>query len=48
MTSGLPLMKSVLTSLAKKVLLPFGLSAGMSETVAATQKKILDQVVLRT
>ena len=27
MTSGLPLMKSVLTPLAKNVLLPFGLSA---------------------
>ena len=40
MTAGLPLMISVLTQLAKKVLLPFGLSAGMSAAHAATQKKI--------
>ena len=36
MTAGLPLMKSVLTPLAKIVLLPLGLSAGMS----AIQRKI--------
>ena len=35
MTAGLTLMKSVLTSLAKIVLLPLGLSAGMSATDAA-------------
>ena len=40
MTAGLPLMKSVLTSLAKSVLLPLGLSAGMSAADAAIQKKI--------
>ena len=39
MTAGLPLMKSVLTTLAKNVLLPFGLSAGMSAVDAAIQKK---------
>ena len=32
-------MKIVLTSLAKSVLLPFGLSAAMSATDAAIQKK---------
>ena len=35
MTAGLTLVKSVLTSLAKIVLLPLGLSAGMSATDAA-------------
>ena len=40
MTAGLRLMKSVLTPLAKNVLLPSGLSAGMSATDAAIQKKI--------
>ena len=40
MEVGLPLMKSVLKSLAKSVLLPFGLSAAMSPTDAAIQKKI--------
>ena len=30
MTAGLPLMKNVLTQLAKNVLLPFGLSARVS------------------
>ena len=39
MTAGLTLMKSVLTPLAKKFLLPFGLSAGMSEADAAIEKK---------
>ena len=39
MTAGLTLMKSVLTPLAKKILLPFGLSAGMSEADAAIEKK---------
>ena len=39
MTTGLPLMKSVLTPLAKNVSLPFGLSAAMSATDAAIQKK---------
>ena len=39
MTAGLPLMKSVHTPLAKNVLLPFGISAGMSAADAAIQKK---------
>ena len=40
MTAGLPLMKSVLTPLAKNVSLPLGLSAGMSAADAAIWKKI--------
>ena len=40
MTAGLPLMKSVLTPLAKSVFLPFGLSAAMSATDLAIQKKL--------
>ena len=40
MTAHLPLMKSVLTSLTKSVLLPLGLSAGMSAADAPIQKKI--------
>ena len=40
MTSGLLLMKHVLTPLAKSVLIPLGLSGGMSATNAAIQKKI--------
>ena len=39
-TAGLPLMKSVLTPLAKTVLLPFGLSAAMSATDETIQQKI--------
>ena len=39
MTAGLPLMKSILTSLAKSVLLPLELSAGMSAADAAIKKK---------
>ena len=39
MTAGLPLMKSVLTPLAKSGLLPLGLSAGMSTADACIQKK---------
>ena len=42
-TVGLPLVKSVLTPLAKNVFLPFGLSAAMSATDAAIQIKIMDQ-----
>ena len=38
MTAGLPLMKNVLTPLAKNVWLAFGLTAGMSPTDAAIQK----------
>ena len=48
MTSVSPLMKSVLTHLAKNVLLPFRLSVGISAADAVIQKKIMDQVVLRT
>ena len=39
MTDGLPLMKSVLPSLAKSVLISLELSAGMSAADAAIQKK---------
>ena len=38
MRAGLPSMKYVLTPIAKNVLLPFGLSAGMSAVDAAIQK----------
>ena len=37
---GLPLMKTVLTPLAKSVLIPLGLTAAASATDAAIQKKI--------
>ena len=40
MTADLPLMKSLLTSLAERVLLPLGLSAAMSATDAVIQKKV--------
>ena len=40
MTAGLPLLKNVFTSLAKSVLLPLGLSAGISAADAAIQKKV--------
>ena len=40
MTASLPLMKNVFASLAKNVLLLFGLLAGMSAADAAIQKKI--------
>ena len=40
MTAGLPLLKSVLTSLAKSFLLPLGLSAGISAADAAIQMKV--------
>ena len=38
MTAGLPLIKSVLTPLAKNILLPIGLSVAISETTPAIQK----------
>ena len=41
MTAGLPLMKILLTPLAESVLLPVGLSAGVSAADAAIQKKIV-------
>ena len=40
MTAGLPLMKRVHTPLATSILLPFGLSAGVSTADATIQKKI--------
>ena len=40
MTAGLPLMKSVLTSLTNSVLLPLGLSAKMSAVDGAIQNTI--------
>ena len=39
MTAGSPLMKVVLTPLAKSVLIPLGLSAGIAAAFAAIQKK---------
>ena len=39
MTAGLPLMKSVLTRLAKSVLILLGLSAGISAAHTAIQKR---------
>ena len=39
MTAGLPLVKNVLTPLAIRCFLPFGLSAAMLATDAAIQKK---------
>ena len=41
MSTGLPLMKNILTSLAKSVLMPLGVSTTISATDAAIQKKIL-------
>ena len=46
MTAGLPLIKIVLIPLAKSVLIPFELSAGMLETDGSIQKKLIDRVVL--
>ena len=40
MTAGLPLMKTLLSPIAKNVLLTFGLSVGMSAADGAIQKKI--------
>ena len=39
MTPDLPLIKGVLTPLAKSIPLPFGVSAAMSAKDAAVQKK---------
>ena len=44
MTVGLPLIKIVLTPLS--ILLPLGLSAGMSAADVAIQKRFMDQVIL--
>ena len=45
MTAGLPLIKRVLTPLDKSVLLPLGLSGGVSaaDTSIQKKKKIMDQ-----
>ena len=43
MTAVLPLMKNVLTSSAKNILIPLGLTATASATDAAIQKKFMDQ-----
>ena len=42
MSTGLPLIKSLLTQLAKGDLIPLGLSTGMSVADAAIQKKIYE------
>ena len=42
MTPGLPLMKNLLTPLAKSVLVPLGLTGAASATDVAIQKKISD------
>ena len=39
-SAGLPLMKNVLTPLAKSILISFGLTARASATDAAIQKKL--------
>ena len=43
MTASSPLMESVLTPLAKSLLLPLGLSAGMLAADVDIQKKFMDQ-----
>ena len=45
MATSLPLMKNVLTSLAKIILIPLGLTAAASATNAAIQKKIFESVI---
>ena len=42
MEAGLPLIKNILTPLGNSVSLPFGLSAAISATDAAIQRKIYD------
>ena len=46
MTAGLPLMKSVLTPIAKSVLLLLILLAGISAADAAIQKKIHESTII--
>ena len=41
MIAGIPLMKNVLTALAKSILVPLGLAAVVSTTDAAIQNKIV-------
>ena len=48
MTAGLPLMKNVLTPLAKYFLLLIGFLGAVSAANAATQKALMDRVVLQT
>ena len=43
MTVGLPLMKTVLTPLARSVFLPLGISAGRSAADVTIQKTLMDQ-----
>ena len=43
---GLPLMKNVITPLAKSVLIPLGLTATASATDATIKKKRLDMTIL--
>ena len=45
MTTGLPLIKNVLTLLAKIILILLGLTAAASATNAAIQKKIFESVI---
>ena len=42
MIAGLPLIKNVLTPFAKSILIPLGLSAGISAADATIQKKSMD------
>ena len=44
MIAGFPLMKSVLTPLDKRVLIPLGLITAAAATYAAIQKKFMDQI----
>ena len=43
MTAGLPLIKNLLTQLAKSVLVPIGLTTAVSATDEDIQGKLLDQ-----
>ena len=42
MAAGLPLMKSLLTQLAKNVLIPLGLSVGMAVADVVFKRKFMD------
>ena len=44
--TGLPLIKNVITPLAKSVLIPLGLTAGASATNERIHKKYWDQEIL--
>ena len=43
MTTGLPLMKSILTPLAKNVLFPLGLSQQCQQQIHLLKRKFMDQ-----